>query len=53
MEEHKAKKQVWTMMDKWKSTKVAKVHSNLDCNKISMHLSCLVDMVEALEVFFD
>jgi len=53
MEEHKAKKEVWTMMDEWKSTKVARVHSDLDYNKSSVHLACLVDMAEVLEVFFD
>ena len=27
IEVHKAKKEVWTMMDDWKSTNVARVHS--------------------------
>lgn len=53
MEEKKAKKEVWTMMDEWKSTKVARLHYNLDYNKSSVHLACLVDMNEVLDVFFD
>lgn len=53
MDEHKAKKEVWTMMDEWKSTKVAKVHSDLYCNKTNFHLACPIDMVEFLEAFLD
>ena len=53
MEEHKAKKEVWTMMDEWKSTKVSKVYFDFDCNKSSVHLACLVYMAEVLEVFLD
>jgi len=52
MEEHKAKKEVWTRMDEWKSTKVSKVHSYLDYNESSVHLACLVHIVEVLEVLF-
>ena len=44
MEEHKAKKEVWTKMNEWKSTKVARMHFYLDYNKSSVHLTCLVDM---------
>jgi len=53
MEDNKAKKEVWTRLRKRKSTKVTRVHSELDYNKSSVHLACLVDMTEVLEVFFD
>ena len=53
MEENKAKKEVWTRMCEWKSTKVTRVHYELDNNNISATLACLVDMIEVLEVFFD
>lgn len=53
MKEHKEKKEVWTRMDEWKSTKVARVPSDFDYNKDSVHLASLIDMVEILEVFFD
>jgi len=39
------------MMDKWKSTKVGKVHSDLDCNKSNVHLACPIDMAEVLEAW--
>lgn len=52
MEEHKVKKEVWTMMDEWKGTKAGKVHSYLYCNKINMNLAYLVDMSEVLEALF-
>lgn len=52
MEEHKAKKEVWTMTDKWKSTMVAKFHSYLNCNKNKVHLACPVGMAEVLEASF-
>ena len=53
MEEHKAKEDVWTMMDEWKSTKVARLHFGWDGNKSNMHLACLAGMVEVLEAYFD
>ncbi len=49
MEEHKSKKEVWTMMDEWKSTKVAKVLSDFYFNKINFHLAFLVDMAKVLD----
>lgn len=50
---HKAKKEVWTMMDEWKNTKVARVRSAWDGNKCRMYLACLVGMDEVLEASFD
>ena len=44
MDEHKSKKGVWTRMGEWKRTKVARVYSDLDYNKSSMHPTFLVDM---------
>lgn len=40
IEEHKDNKEVWAMMDEWKSTMVARVHSSCDGNKSKMHLAC-------------
>ena len=49
---HKAKKEVWTMMDEWKNTKVARVHSSWDGNKSRMHFACPVGMVKVLNASF-
>ena len=46
------KKEVWNMMDEWKSTNAEKVHSGLDGNNSRMHLACLASMDEVLEVSF-
>ena len=46
IEENKAKKEVWTMMDEWKSTRLEKVHSCWDGNKSKMHLLRHTGMVE-------
>lgn len=40
------------MMDEWKVNKDEKVHAHLDYNEHSVHLACLVDMVEGLEASF-
>lgn len=45
-------KEVWTMMDEWKSTRVARVHSGWDGNKSKMHLACPTSMAEVLEASF-
>lgn len=52
MENHDAKEEVWTMMDKWKGTKAGKVHSDLYCSKDNVHLACVVDMAQVLGVSF-
>ena len=48
MEDHKAKEEVWTMMDEWKGTKAKKVHSDLDCSEDNVNF----DMVVILGVSF-
>jgi len=53
IEEHKAKKEVWTMMVEWKSTKVVRVISGWDGNKSKMHLACHASMAEVLKASFD
>lgn len=53
IEEHKAEKEVWRMMDKWKSTKMERVHSGWDGNKSKMHLSFRIGMDEVFEFSFD
>lgn len=50
---HKAKKEVWTMMDEWKSTKVKRVHFRCHGNKSRMHLACPTGMAKVLEASFD
>lgn len=52
MEEHKAKDEVWTMMDEWKGTKDEKVHSNLNCSEDNVHFEFLFDMVKVLVASF-
>lgn len=44
MEDNNSKTGVWTRMGEWKSTKVARVYSDLDYNKSSVHLACLIYM---------
>jgi len=44
MEEHKANKGVFIRTGDWKSTKVARLYSDLDYNISSVHFTCLVDM---------
>ena len=38
MEDNRAKKEVFTVMDEWKSTRVERMHSCLDCNTSNIHL---------------
>ena len=40
-------------MDEGQSTKVARVNYDLNYNKSSVDLACLVDMAKFLEVYFD
>ena len=50
---HKAKKEVWTIMHEWKSTKVSRMHYGWDGNKIKMFLAFPISMIEVLEASFD
>lgn len=40
------------MVDKWKGTKVGKVHSDFDCGEDNVNLACFIDMDEVLGVSF-
>lgn len=53
IEEHKAKKEVWTMTDELKSIGVERVHSDWDANKSKIYLACPTGMVEVVEASFD